>query len=389
MKDLMKKFSFELATEVEFGAGKIDVLAGKLDEMNIEKLLVVTDKGIEKVGILEKIESNFDEINYKIYDEVEPNPKEFHVEMGSEIAREYDPDGMIAIGGGSPIDCAKAIGALLGSEVDDIEQYYGKGTVKEETLPFIAVPTTAGTGSEVTFSSVITDSDTNIKKSIRSSFIAPDLSILDPELTKSLPKSLTAYSGMDAFTHAVEAYTAKTATALTNVFALSSMELILENIEKVYQEPDHIESRSGMLLGSTIAGIAFNHSDVASVHCMAESLGGKYDAPHGLCNSMILPYVMEYNMDYCLEKYARVAGMMGCEFETVEEGAMKAVDGIKELNQKLDIPSIDEIGFREQDIEELAEMSVNNLSNESNPREMKKEDYAKLFTKMSQSSSNR
>ncbi|MBS3781944.1 MAG: iron-containing alcohol dehydrogenase [Candidatus Thermoplasmatota archaeon] len=382
MKDLKKEFCFEMPTELEFGVGKIGTLAEKLEEMRIEKLLIVTDRGIEKAGILDKIESNLRDIGYKIYDKVEPNPKDFHVEEGAEIAKEFDPDGMMALGGGSPIDCAKGIGALLSGEDDDIREYFGKDTVEKEILPFIAVPTTAGTGSEVTFSSVITDSASNNKESIRSPFIAPDLSILDPELTTSLPKNLTAYSGMDAFTHAIEAYTAKTATTLTNNFALGSMELILKNIEKAYQKPKDMDSRSAMLLGSTIAGIAFNHSDVASVHCMAESLGGKYDAPHGLCNSIILPYVMEYNKEYCLEKYARVAELMGYEYETIEQGAIKSVEGIKELNEKLKIPSIDEIGFRQKDIEELAEMSVNNLSNESNPREMKKEDYIRLFRKM-------
>ncbi|MEF8835203.1 MAG: iron-containing alcohol dehydrogenase [Candidatus Thermoplasmatota archaeon] len=382
MKDVMKQFYFEMPTELEYGVGKIDILQQKLEEMKIEKLLIVTDKGIEQAGILDKIKYNLSEIDHEIYDEVESNPKDFPVEKGAEIAREFDPDGILAVGGGSPIDCAKGIGVLLGEESDDIRKYYGKNTVKEEISPFIAIPTTAGTGSEVTFSSVITDSESNTKKSIRSSFIAPDLTILDPELTKSLPKNLTAYSGMDAFTHAIEAYTAKTATALTNTFALSSMDLILNNIEKVFQEPNDINCRSSMLLGSTIAGIAFNHSDVASVHCMAESLGGKYDAPHGLCNSIILPYVMEYNMEYCSEKYAKAAEIMGYEYETVEQGARKAVKGIKELNKKLEIPSLDEIGFRENDVDELAEMSVNNLSNESNPRDMKKEDYVKLFRKM-------
>ncbi|MFW5898480.1 MAG: iron-containing alcohol dehydrogenase, partial [Candidatus Saliniplasma sp.] len=258
MKDLMKEFCFKMPTELEFGVGKIEILAEKLEEMDIEKLLIVTDRGIEKAGILDRIESNLSDIDYRIYEDVEPNPKDFHVVEGAEIAKGFDPDGMMAVGGGSPIDCAKGIGALLSGVDEDIRKYFGKGTVKKEILPFIAVPTTAGTGSEVTFSSVITDK--NNKKSIRSPFLAPDLSILDPELTKSLPKSLTAYSGMDALTHAIEAYTAKTATALTNSFALGSIELISKNIEKVFQEPNDMDSRSAMLLGSTMAGIAFNHS---------------------------------------------------------------------------------------------------------------------------------
>ncbi|MFP4000925.1 MAG: iron-containing alcohol dehydrogenase family protein [Thermoplasmata archaeon] len=383
MKDVMQKFDFEIPTELEFGPGKINILSEKLDKLDIERILIVTDKGIEKTGIIDRVRSELDNVEYEIYDKVESNPKDYQVEDGAEIASDFEPDGMMAIGGGSPIDCAKGIGALLSGESDDISEYYGKETVGEAILPFISIPTTAGTGSEVTFSSVITDTESENKKSIRSPYIAPDISILDPELTLSLPETLTAYSGMDAFTHAIEAYTAKTATALTNSFALSSMELILDKIEEAVENPRDIEARSAMLLGSTIAGIAFNHSDVASVHCMAESLGGVYDAPHGLCNSIILPYVMEYNKDHCNEKYARVAEMMDYRCESKKTAASKAVEGIKELNEKLDIPSIQEIGLKESDIEILAEMSVNNLSNESNPRDMEKEDYIELFKRIS------
>ncbi|MEF8874971.1 MAG: iron-containing alcohol dehydrogenase [Candidatus Thermoplasmatota archaeon] len=381
MKDVIKDFRFGFPTELEYGVGKIDVLGEKL--YDFDKALVVTDKGIEKSGIFDKVNSKLWDLDLQIYSDIESNPKDFQVEKGAEIARDFDPEVIIALGGGSPIDCAKGIGVLVSEGEDDIENYYGSETVKRETLPFIAIPTTAGTGSEVTFSSVITDSDSYLKKSIRSPFIAPDMSILDPELTTSLPEDLTAYTGMDAFTHAVEAYTAKTANPFSNSLALYSMELILKNIEKAVEEPDDLETRGAMLLGSTMGGVAFNNSDVASVHCMAESLGGRYDAPHGLCNSIILPYIMDYNREYCTDKYARVADLMDIEFEDNEEGAKRAVTEIKKLNQNMDMPGIDKIGFKESDIEDLAEMSADNLSNESNPRPMDKEDYEILFEKIS------
>ncbi len=381
MEDIMKDFRFGFPTELEYGVGKIDILGEKLNEFNTA--LIVTDRGIEKSGILDEVKSKLWGLDLEIYSDVESNPKDSQVEKGAKIGREFEPEVIIALGGGSPIDCAKGIGVLLSEGEDDIRKYFGSDKVKRETLPLIAVPTTAGTGSEVTFSSVITDSDEKLKKSIRSPFIAPGMSILDPELTTSLPKDLTAYSGMDAFTHAIEAYTAKTANSFSNSLALYSMELILRNIKKAVEEPDDLEARGAMLLGSTMAGVAFNNSDVASVHCMAESLGGKYDAPHGLCNSIILPYVMDYNREYCSDKYARVAELMNIEFEDAEEGAKRAVEEIKKLNRKMDMPGIERIGLEESDIEELAEMSADNLSNESNPRPMDKDDYETLFKRIS------
>ncbi len=380
MYEIMKNFNFKFPTELEFGVGKSDLLEDKLKEYNVEKPLIITDEGIVNAGIVDRFD--LDESNYYIYDEIEPNPKDYNIMNGAEIAEDFDPDGIIAVGGGSSIDAAKGINVLLSEGKSDIKEYFGKNKVKEELLPSIAIPTTAGTGSEVTFSAVINDSNQKKKMSIRSEKIAPDLAILDPKLTTSLPKKITAYSGMDAFTHAVEAYTANTATVITDSLALYSMELILNNLVKAYDGPKDIEARAAMLLGSTLAGMSFNHSDVASVHCMAETLGGSYDAPHGLCNSVILPFVMEYNKDHCKEKYARVAEMMGYEFDDACEGADKAVDSIKELNERLNIPKRLDLDIDENDIEQLSQISVENLSNESNPRPMDKEDYIDLFQRL-------
>lgn len=377
-----KDFGFDLPTKIEFGIGKINTLKEKLKRYGIERPLVVTDEGIKKAGILEEMKQELDEIDHKIFDGVEANPKDVNVEEGAEFAKEFEPDGIIAVGGGSPIDTAKGINVLLSEKAETVRGFYGKDTMEENSLPFIAIPTTSGTGSEVTFSAVITDTEYDQKRSLRSVKLAPNLAILDPELTETLPESLTAYSGMDAFTHAIEAYTAKTATPLTDSLALHSMQLIVDHLPRAVDEPDDMEARSAMLLASTLAGISFNNSDVASVHCMAEALGGRYDAPHGLCNSIILPYVMDYNKEYCEEKYARVAELMGYSFQDTEKGTKKAVEGVRKLNEEIGIPSIDETGLKESDIEMLAETSAKNLSNESNPRPMDKKDYVELFDRM-------
>ncbi|MFW6195931.1 MAG: iron-containing alcohol dehydrogenase [Thermoplasmatota archaeon] len=377
---LTNDFNFKFPTEIEYGIGKSDILRRKLNEYNIKKPLIVTDEGIIDAGLLNELDLST--INYKVFDKVEPNPKDYNIENGAEFAENFDPDGIIVVGGGSSIDAGKGINVLLNESGSEIRKYFGKNTVKEDLLPMIVLPTTAGTGSEVTFSAVISDSKNKRKMSIRSEKIAPDVAILDPKLTISLPKKITAYSGMDAFTHAIEAYTAKTATVITDSLALYSMEIILNNLVNAYNDLKDIEARSAMLLGSTLAGMSFNHSDVASVHCMAETLGGSYDAPHGLCNSVILPFVMEYSKDHCREKYARVAEMMGYEFEDANEGADKAVDGIREMNEKLDISRKLDLDIDENDIENLAQISAENLSNESNPRPMYKEDYIHLFRRL-------
>ncbi len=379
MEDIQEKFSFSLPTELEYGRNCIKDLQEKLHDY--ERLLIITDKGIEKAGILERVIGHINKKEYRIYSEVETNPKDVQVEEGAEIARDFRPDLILALGGGSPIDCAKGIEALLSEKEESICELYGKKTVGRKKIPFCAVPTTAGSGSEVTFSAVITDTKLGLKKSIRSKNIAPDMSLLDPSLTVSLPEDLTAFSGMDAFTHAIEAFTANTSNVMTDALAIHSMKLILNYLERAVKEKDDIEARGGMLLGSSLAGISFNNSDVASVHCMAESLGGKYDAPHGLCNSIILPFVMEYNKDHCVKKYAKVAQLMGLDHSTDSEGAEKAVEKIRNINKRVGIDA-EEIPLKEEDIEELAEMSFNNLSNESNPRPMHKEDYVSLFQKI-------
>ena len=383
MTNILRQFSFELPTRIEYGVGVISKLGDELRLLKAQKVAIITDPGIIKAGLLDKITSILKEekLLYNVFDGVDPNPKDRNVERGAQVVRSFGADAMVAIGGGSVIDCAKAIGVLVSHDGKRIKDFEGKTAVKKQILPFIAIPTTAGTGSEVTFSAVITDTENNYKMTVRSPFMAAKVALLDPKLTVTVPPHITASTGMDALTHAIEAYTVKVSEPVSDALALYAIELISNNLVNAVKNGEDIEARACMLVGSLLAGIAFSHSDVGSVHCMAEALGGVYDAPHGICNAVLLPYVMEYNVEFCLEKYARIAKAMGETFETSREGAMKAVERIKKLATEVDLPSFKSLGVKEEDLEKLADMAAGNISTDSNPREMNKQDYLILFKK--------
>ena len=378
--NLMNEFSFVLPTRIEFGVGAISKLPTELHTLNVKKPLIITDKGIVKSGILSKITSLLEAegFEYVVFDGVDPNPKDFNVENAAKVGIENNTDCIIALGGGSPIDTAKAASALIfyGGEMED---YYGKGKVQGPVHPIIAIPTTAGTGSEVTFSSVITKSSENFKMTMKSIYIGPKIAIVDPELTITLPSSITASTGVDALTHAIEAYSATCSEPIADACALYAIELISGSIREAVNNGSNLEARTAMLMGSTIAGLAFSHSDVASVHCMAEALGGMYDAPHGVCNSILLPYVMEYSMDYATESYARIAKAMGSKEMDSKKAAYEAVEMVKQIVIDINLPKLKEIGIKEEDIEKLAEMSAANNSTPSNPRPMGVNEYNELF----------
>ena len=382
MNNFTFPFSFTLPTKIVYGPGCINSLINELALNGGKRPIVITDKGVKYAGILDKITAilTLNNINYIVYDGVEPNPKDLNVEEGAKIAREFGADSIIAIGGGSPIDCAKSVGVLIAHNADKIKKYEGK-TAATEPLPLlITIPTTSGTGSELTFSSVITDTANNYKMTVKSKYTAAKVAICDPELTISLPPHITASTGMDALTHAIEAYTSTCSEPISDALALYATELIYNNLVTAVNKGSNLEARSAMLLGSMLAGIAFSHSDVASVHCIAESLGGVYDLPHGVCNAIFLPHVMEYNMEYSVEKYARIAKAMGLSFENERKGAEKAVDAVKKLAVDVKLPLFSSLNVNTDDFKKIAEMSAKNISTESNPRIMTKEDYLTVIT---------
>ncbi|MGB4367480.1 MAG: iron-containing alcohol dehydrogenase [Acetomicrobium sp.] len=381
MTNILRQFSFELPTRIEYGVGVASKLGEEVRLLKAQKVSLITDPGIIKAGLLDKITSILKEekLLYNVFDGVDPNPKDRNVERGAQVVRSFEADAMVAVGGGSVIDCAKAIGVLVSHDGKRIKDFEGKTAVKKPILPFIAVPTTAGTGSEVTFSAVITDRENNYKMTVRSPFMAAKVALLDPKLTVTVPPHITASTGMDALTHAIEAYTVKVSEPISDALALYAIELITNNLVNAVKNGENINARACMLVGSLLAGMAFSHSDVGSVHCMAEALGGVYDAPHGVCNAVLLPYVMEYNAEFCLERYARIAQAMGEIFDTMEEGAMKAVERVKKLSVDVGLPSFKSLRVKEEDLEKLADMAAKNISTKSNPREMTKDDYLTLF----------
>jgi alcohol dehydrogenase len=378
--NILNSFSFELPTKIEYGVGVTKSLPEIIANENYSNLLVITDKGVAESGLLKRVADALDghQLNWEVFDRVEPNPKDYNVHEGTEIARRLGADCLLAIGGGSPIDCAKAV-AVVARQGGAVRDYEGPNNMGPDVLPLIAIPTTAGTGSEVTFSSVITDSDENFKFSIRDTKIAPRVALIDPEMTLTMPPGLTASTGMDALTHAIEAFTAKAAEPLADAAALYAIELIAAHLRNAVTDGHNLEARAGMLLGSVLAGIAFSHSDVAAVHCVAEALGGKYDAPHGVCNAVVLPAIMEYNMQHCKEQYARIALTMGLSLENVDDGAREAVSAVQQLASDVRLPEFSSLGVRAEDLEELADNSYKNGSNIDNPRPMGKRDYLNVF----------
>ena len=383
MNETSKLFNFILPTEIQYGEGCLSVLPGILTERGISSVLLITDPVIKTLPFTQQLLHDLAraDIRVQVFDQVEANPKDRNVAEGARAAASAGVKGFIALGGGSPIDCAKAaaVVASLGGEVRDYED---RSKIKGTLLPLYTIPTTAGTGSEVTFSSVITDTREHFKFTVKSPLIAPVMAFIDPLLTHSMPPMLTAATGLDALTHAIEAYTAKVANPLSDAAALHAIDLINRSLLKAVQEPDNIEARDGMMTGSLLAGIAFSHSDVAGVHCIAEALGGKYDAPHGVCNAITLPVLMEYNLGYAIERYARVARAMGLAFGSDEDGARLAVERGKELVRETGLPEFRSLGVREEDLAEIAENSARNGSNADNPRPMGTEDYLEVLRRL-------
>ena len=276
----------------------------------------------------------------------------------------------------------KAMAALLTNPRPPLEYLEVVGQGKPLTVPpapLVAIPTTAGTASDVSQFAIITNRYEKTKIAVISKTVVPDVALIDPVTTTTMDTALTAATGMDALTHAIEAYTAKAAEPLSDAVALYAVELITTHLRAAVSEGQNIEARSGMLLGSLLAAIAFSHSDVAAVHCIAEALGGQYDLPHGVCNAVMLPAVMEYNLDYCVDRYARIGLAMGLGDSRVESRARQAVAEVKKLAADIHLPEFRQLGIKESDFEKLANDSAANDSNRDNPRPMERGDYLKVL----------
>ncbi len=357
-----------------FGSGEINQLSSIItDYLKAKNPILVTDKGIVQSGLLVKIKKQLPSI--RIYDEIEANPKSDTINRIAEEMRSLNPDLIIGFGGGSPLDAGKAL-ALLGTNTGNIEDYEGREMYKNDPLPYLAIPTTCGTGSEVTWVSVVTDVNRKFKMSIKGPKMYPAASIVDPDLIKTLPPSIIASTGLDALTHAVEAYLSKPATLITDNHAVKATQLILGSIENAFNdiENNHAD-RENLMYGSTVAGFAFGNSDVTAVHCISESIGALYDVPHGVANSIFLPHVLSYNLPECYEKMAVLAKQVGVQGSDDMAISKEFIGQIEDLSKRLEIPQFKDLGIDQNQFDKIAQMSYQNNSTPSNPRDLEVKDY--------------
>lgn len=379
--DNISNFSFVLPSRIEFGVGKISCLSDELKKLGAKKPLIVTDSGLINTGIITQITRNLNGFEYSIYDKISPNPRDTEINDGGIFARKNNSDCCISVGGGSAMDSAKGI-AVMATHSGNIRIYENDENVPGDPLPIISIPTTAGTGAEITFSSVITNLDEKIKFYFRTVKVAAKVAICDPEMTVSMPSHLTASTGMDALTHAIEGLTSIHAEPIASAFALYAIRLISRNIKKAVTDGKDIKARTAMLMGSLLGGLSFSHSSVASVHALAESLGGMYDMPHGVCNSMGLPIIMSWNKKACITKYAEVASAMDISFQSDEVGANKAIDAVRQLAVDVKIPKLSSYNIPSSDFDIIAQKSFENGCNECNPVILSKKDFVAILKEM-------
>ncbi|HCF4246175.1 MULTISPECIES: iron-containing alcohol dehydrogenase [Pseudomonadaceae] len=375
-------FQFLLPTKIVMQAGLRARTGEHLKELGLRHVLLVTDAGVKRAGLLESIYTSLDaaQVRYAEVCDVKPNPRSDDCNATAQKYRGQGIDGVLAVGGGSAMDAAKAISVLLTHE-GNVEDYEGAFTLKNPALPIIAIPTTAGTGSEVTFFSVITDTQRQFKMSILDYRIGPVLALLDSDITATLPPAIAASTGMDALTHAIEAYTCKLANPISDGLALHAIRLISQNLKAAVQEPENQAAREQMLIASLIAGMAFGNADIASVHCISEAIGGMYDTPHGVGNAIFLPFVFSHNRDADLRRHADVAYALGID-PTLDAAtaAERAVEQLFSMSKELGIPRFSKVaGVREEDFQAIAEKSKSNMSDSSNAKPMSVDSYLTII----------
>jgi alcohol dehydrogenase len=379
---MVRTYSYQLPTRIEFGNGVSRQVGVEAQALGAMRAMVITDPGVRAAGIVDPIVATLAEagIDSFVFDAVASNPRAEQVDAAGAAAAAQNVDLLIAVGGGSPIDTAKGAGVVQthGGKITDWE---GWNIVSRPITPLIAIPTTAGTGSEVSFWAVITDTARHYKMSVASPLIAPRVALLDPELTLCLPKSLTASTGMDALSHSLEAYTAAIGCPLADALAVAGLEACGRHLRRACEDGGDLEARYGMMYASMVGLLAVGGSDVAGVHCMGEAVGGLYDIPHGVAMAIYLPVVTEYNLTVAPDKYSHAARLLGEDVGglSVEEAAAKAVDALRKLNVDLGIPSAADVGVKRADFARLAKAASINLSASSNPRPAGEEEYYRLF----------
>lgn len=368
-----------------FGPGARKVLPQEIGRLGLTKAFVCSDKDLIKFGVTQKVLDVLDEasIPYVVFSDIKQNPTVRNVKAGVEAYKESGADFILAIGGGSSIDTAKAVGIITNNpEFADVVSLEGVAPTRKKSVPIIALPTTAGTAAEVTINYVITDEVNEKKMVCVDPNDIPAMAIVDAELMYTLPRSLTAATGLDALTHAIEGLITKGAWEMSDMFEIKAIEMIARYLETAVNEPQNAEARNGMAVAQYIAGMAFSNVGLGAVHGMAHPLGAIFDIPHGVANALLLPTVMAYNAPAALDKYVTIAKAMGVYTEdmTRETAAQAAVEAVRSLAVRVGIPQhLSELGIKAEDLPVLAKAAAADVCTPGNPREVTEADLLKLY----------
>ena len=374
---------FVLNETAYHGKGAIQEIATEIKVRAFKKILVCSDPDLLKLGITKKVTDILDaqQIEYAVFSDIKPNPTIENVQNGVAFFKEVGADCIVAIGGGSSMDTAKAIGIIIENpEFSDVKSLEGVAPTKNKCTPIIAVPTTAGTAAEVTINYVITDAENNRKMVCVDVHDIPVVAVVDPDMMASMPKGLTAATGMDALTHAIEGYITKGAWEMSDMFHIKAIELIAKSLRGAVAGED--AGREGMALGQYIAGMGFSNVGLGIVHSMAHPLGAVYDTPHGVANAIILPTVMEYNAPATGEKYrdiARAMGVEGTDAMSLEDARKAAIDAVKKLSEDVGIPADLKDIVKAEDIDFLSQSAFDDACRPGNPRDTSVEEIKALY----------
>ena len=375
--------SFYMPALNVMGSGCLVEAINYIKEQGFTQGLIVSDSVLNEIGVVKKFTDLLDEQNIAsvVFDKVQPNPTVSNVNAGLELLKQHDCDFVVSLGGGSPHDCAKGI-ALVASNGGVIADYEGVDQSKKPQLPLIAINTTAGTASEMTRFAIITDENRHVKMAIVDKHTTPMLSVNDPSLMVGMPASLTAATGMDALTHAIEAYVSIAATPITDAVALKAIELIQAYLPTAVKDGQNIEAREQMAYAQFMAGMAFNNASLGYVHAMAHQLGGFYNLPHGVCNAVLLPHVQRYNAAVCPARLKDIANSLGVNVLEMseEQGAKAAIIAIEDLSKKVGIPAgLEVLGVKTDDISLLADNALKDVCGLTNPKQASHEEICTIF----------
>lgn len=372
-----------LPTRNVFGEGAVQEAGDLVKSLGAKKCLIVTDRYLGQIGMADRVQGILEKAGIEacIFAGAEPNPTDKNVEAGARFYQENGCNSIISLGGGSSHDCAKGIG-LVAANGGQIADFEGVDKSSKPMIPLMAINTTAGTASEITRFCIITDTSRKVKMAIVDWRVTPQIAINDPELMKGMPPSLTASTGMDALTHAIEAYVSTDANPLTDAAAIMAIKMIAHYLPKAVANGNYMKARDKMAYAQYLAGIAFNNASLGYVHAMAHQLGGFYNLPHGVCNAILLPYVESYNLIGNMNRFRDVAQAMGVQVEgiSVTCAAEKAIEAIKKLSRQLEIPTdLKQLGVREEDFGIMADNAKKDVCQLTNPRTATREQVIEIY----------